>query len=118
MIDDIERIAHVCHEASRALQVTSFNHDGYVAPHFTEAPEWMVDSSIEGVEQVLEGSTPEQLHASWCEYKTATGWTFGDTKDATKKTHPYLVPYDDLPEERRLKDRVFLAIVNAFQVTP
>jgi hypothetical protein len=31
-------------------------------------------------------------------------------KDPEAKTHPCLVPYDDLPEYQQLKDRVFLAI--------
>jgi hypothetical protein len=34
-------------------------------------------------------------------------------KDETAKTHPDLVPFDDLPEHERQKDRLFMAIVHA-----
>ena len=110
---DVERIAHVCHEANRALQVTSPAHNGDVSPHFMEAPEWMVQSGLSGVEEALSGKTPEQLHEAWCAYKTSEGWVFGDAKDASKKTHPCLVSYADLPADQRIKDKVFHAIVNA-----
>ena len=109
---DIEKIAHVCHEANRALQVTSGEID--VSPHFMEAPEWQVQSAYEGVSAALEGQTPEQLHESWCAGKIRDGWTFGPVKDAATKTHPCLVPYADLPEDQRIKDAVFQAIVRAF----
>ena len=109
---DIEKIAHVCHEANRALQVTSGEAD--VSPHFMEAPEWQVQSAYEGVSAALDGQTPEQLHESWCATKVRDGWTFGPVKDAVAKTHPCLVAYADLSEDQRLKDAVFQAIVQAF----
>ena len=110
---NIERIAHVAHEANRALQVTSLEHVGDVSPHFMEAPEWMVQSALEGVTSALEGKTPEQLHESWVDYKVKDGWAFGEAKDAVAKTHPCLVPYGSLSDEQKLKDKVFLAIVQA-----
>lgn len=109
---DIERIAHVCHEANRALQVTSDEAD--VSPHFMEAPEWQVQSAYEGVQTALDGATPEELHDAWCKTKRRDGWVHGDIKDAVAKTHPCLVPYADLPADQRLKDAVFGAIVTAF----
>lgn len=111
---DIEKIAHVCHEANRALQVTSGEDE--VSPHFMEAPEWQVQSAFEGVTAALEGQTPEQLHESWSAAKTRDGWVFGPVKDARTKTHPCLVPYGELPEDQRIKDAVFQAIVRAFAV--
>jgi hypothetical protein len=36
---------------------------------------------------------------------------YGEVKDAVAKTHPCMVPYDDLPEFQRKKDALFLAIV-------
>lgn len=58
---DIERIAHVCHEANRALQLTGGEDP---SPHFFDAPEWQVQSAYEGVSAAIEGSTPEKLHES------------------------------------------------------
>ena len=108
---DIERIAHVCHEANRALQVTGGEEP---SPHFFDAPEWQVQSAYEGVSAAIEGVTPEQLHESWCAAKVRDGWIYGDVKDAEARTHPCLVAYDQLPADQRLKDRVFQAVVQAF----
>ena len=112
---DIEQIAHVCHEANRALQVTAG--EGDISPHFMEAPEWQVQSAYEGVQAALDGQTPEQLHESWCRYKIEDGWKYGATKDPVAKLHPCLVPYSKLPESQRIKDHVFQAIVGAFAST-
>ena len=108
---DIERIAHVCHEANRVLQVTSGED---ASPHFMEAPEWQVQSAYEGVTAALEGATPEQLHESWMAAKIRDGWRWGPVKSADVLTHPCIVPYAELPEDQRIKDAVFHAIVSAF----
>lgn len=108
-------IARVCHEANRAVQIITgdANVNG----------EWM-DVSIEvrwtaknGVRAFLENEdmTPEKMHASWSEAKLLDGWTHGPIKDWDAKTHPCLLPYDELPEGQRLKDRVFINVIKAFQ---
>ena len=107
-------IAHVCHEANRALQL--IQGDSVPSPHFLEAPTWQFISAINGVEVALEGATSAELHKSWMAEKEHAGWAYGPVKDASLKTHPCLVSYDDLPAEQRLKDRVFSAIVSAFRI--
>jgi hypothetical protein len=42
----------------------------------------------------------------------ADGWRYGKVKDPARKTHPTL-PWDELPAEQQLKDRLFIAIVQA-----
>ena len=42
-------------------------------------------------------------HARWMDHKMSRGWTLGPRDDG-RKTHPCLVPYDDLPEAERQKD--------------
>lgn len=106
-------IAAVCHEANRVLQVIQGDPTIGVSPHWDDASDADRESSIEGVWQALAGATPEELHESWCAFKTAAGWVRGPIKDAEAKTHPSLAPYADLPASQRLKDRVFHAIVEA-----
>jgi len=44
-------------------------------------------------------------HERWATERLAAGWTHGSAKDPSTKTSPYLIPYDDLPEEIRELDR-------------
>lgn len=106
---DSEAIARVCHEANRAWQIVTG--DPAPSPEWDTAPEWQRTSAAEGVKAALDGATSEQLHLSWVNSKLADGWTYGPVKDAQAKTHPCLVPYDQLPAEQRLKDHLFHAIV-------
>jgi hypothetical protein len=39
--------------------------------------------------------------------KRSEGWEHGETKDVERKTHPCLVPYDELPPEQKRKDELF-----------
>ena len=43
------------------------------------------------------------------------GWVYGEHKDEQRKTHPCIVPYDELPAAQRAKDALFLANVRALQ---
>ncbi|MDY7542615.1 MULTISPECIES: RyR domain-containing protein [unclassified Cryobacterium] len=108
---NLEAIAAVCHDANRRLQILQ----GDAAPSqpWDTAEQWQRDSAIEGVQAAIDGATPRELHESWCAFKVADGWTFGEVKDAGEKTHPCLVDYDDLPAEQRTKDDLFTAIVLA-----
>lgn len=49
--------------------------------------------------------------------KVDAGWVFGEIKDADAKTHPCIVPYDELPEFQKKKDHLFIAIVKALSQT-
>lgn len=58
----------------------------------------------------LEASASDQ-HDAWSETKFKEGWVYGEVKDAEAKTHPCLVPYDELPVEQRAKDTLFANVV-------
>ena len=47
----------------------------------------------------------EAEHRGWEEQKRMEGWTYARTKDNEKRTHPLLVPYSQLPEKQKKKDR-------------
>jgi len=105
---DIGFVAKLCHEVNRAycLGIGEKNQ-----PPWDEAPKWQKDSEKNGVIKHLESKlTPEQSHENWMEEKISNGWKYGETKDAEKKTHPCLVPYNQLPQEQKIKDYLFKAI--------
>ena len=44
-------------------------------------------------------------HGRWWADRALNGWQFGSTRDDARKIHPNMVPYDDLSEADKQKDR-------------
>lgn len=109
----IERIARVCHEVNRAYCAALGDHS---QPAWEGAPSWQRESARMGVDLHLMGDFgPEASHISWMNQKLSDGWTFGSAKDPEKKTHPCIVPFDQLPPEQQAKDFIFRAVVHALR---
>ena len=47
----------------------------------------------------------QNVHDAWAAGRIKEGWTYGEVKDEVKKTTPFLVPYEDLPESEKEYDR-------------
>lgn len=107
-------IARVCHEVNRAY-CQALGDDSQ--PEWDRAPEWQRESAMKGVELHLSGDHhgPEASHESWMREKVATGWTFGNEKNAEAKTHPCLVPFRLLTREQQAKDFIFRGVVHALK---
>lgn len=112
MSDTFDIIARTVHEANRAIVMFH----GEEMESWDECEDWQQDAAKEGIKEVIRNPaiTPRDLHEKWKAKKINDGWTYGPEKDATKKTHPCIVDYEDLPEEDRMKDDVFLSIVKSF----
>lgn len=105
-------VARICHEANKAYCETLKDYSQWP---WDSAPEWQKESAINGVKFIVRNNgkvDPEAQHENWMILKLAQGWQYGNEKNADKKTHPCLLPYADLPEEQRIKDHLFGAIVN------
>lgn len=113
-MDIIESIARVCHEANRTYCAAIGDHS---QKPWDEAPQWQRDSALSGVKFHIAypDATPEDSHVEWLEGKSADGWQYGPVKDETKKEHPCIVPYHELPIEQQNKDYLFRAIVHALK---
>ena len=57
--------------------------------------------------------TPDKLHAEWVDHKVKAGWKHGPVKRPEALEHPCIVPWAELSEEQKVKDVLFLSIVNA-----
>lgn len=55
-------------------------------------------------------SNAEQLHEDWVKAYEKMGWVYGPVRDTEKKTHPDMVPYNELGHLERDKDAVFVAL--------
>lgn len=110
---DATDIAQVIHAANRELQI--IYGDPMPSPDWYDAPEYQRREATASVVEAISdpGRTPEQNHQGWMERLIADGWTYGEHKDAAAKTHPTLLPWDELPVDQQLKDRLFIAIVRA-----
>ena len=107
-----EDIARVCHEANRAYCRSLGDNS---QSHWESAPDWQKQSAINGVRfRVANPKAKDSaMHENWMKEKLADGWTYGEEKNPEKKTHPCLVPYDELPVEQQRKDALFSGIVKA-----
>jgi len=106
----IEKAARAAHDVNR-VYCQAIGDDSQLP--WDQAPQWQRDSAVKGVQQIVAdpNTGPEASHQSWYDEKEATGWIHGMVKDADAKTHPCMVPYDQLPEEQRAKDTIFGAVV-------
>ena len=58
----------------------------------------------EELEQLVE-QMAKNVHEVWAESRIKQGWRYGAQRNDELKTHPCLVPYEDLPEEEKEYDR-------------
>jgi len=56
------------------------------------------------LEQLVEQMS-KNVHEVWAETRIKQGWTYGKQRNDELKTHPCLVPYEELPEEEKEYDR-------------
>lgn len=108
---NVVQIAILCHEMNRAW--CAFNgDDSQVA--WEKAPQWQRDSAVAGVKfHILNPDADDSAsHVEWSRVKLADGWIHGPEKDEIFKTHPCLVPYEELDAVQRWKDRMFRTLVH------
>lgn len=109
-----EKIAMVAHSANKAW--CEANGD-FTQKDWGDAAQWQRDSAIKGVEFRLANpdAGEDAQHNAWMKDKTDAGWVYGEEKNADAKTHPCIVPFDQLPEFQQKKDKLFCAIVDALK---
>ena len=56
------------------------------------------------LEQLVEQMS-KNVHEVWAESRIKQGWTYGEQRNDELKTHPCLIPYEELPEEEKDYDR-------------
>ncbi|MFN4024697.1 MAG: RyR domain-containing protein [Hyphomonas sp.] len=110
--DRLEAIARTVHAALREWGAVHGQDD---IPEWHLAPAWMHESTRESVRHAIAnpGSDGRAQHDQWVAQKRADGWRHGPVKDAAAKTHPLMVPYEDLPDWERRKDILINAVVRA-----
>lgn len=103
-------IACVAHETLRAYSAAI----GQELPAWEDAPEWMMQSTIDGVAFHLANpkATPEDTHKNWMAQKIRAGWVHGKVKDVALKMHPSIAPYVEIDEKEKAKGYLFKSNVD------
>ncbi len=87
---------------------------GQSAQPWEECPEYQKGDTLHLV-RFYEAFDPRDLsldylsgtaHVVWMKKKIRDGWTFGPVRDASAKTHPSLIPFEQLPLAEQMKDRI------------
>ena len=110
-----EDIARVCHQLNKAY-CESIGDSSQL--DWELSPEWQKESALLGVTFHINNSDAgdSASHDSWMKQKVDDGWVYGDIKNPDAKTHPCIVPFDDLPMEQQIKDKLFRQTVHALKV--
>ena len=108
-------IAKVCHQANKAWCEANGDNS---QKDWDQAEQWQRDSAIKGVEFALANpDAPAGLqHQAWMAILSSNGWKHGPVKSSGSKTHPSLVPFEQLPWSEQAKDHLFQNIVKALKI--
>ncbi len=60
-----------------------------------EVPRYLLD---------LADTLARNVHDTWAQERIRQGWQYGPERNDSKKLHPCLVPYDDLPDSEKIYD--------------
>lgn len=55
--------------------------------------------------EMLVEQMSKNVHEVWAETRIQQGWTYGEQRNDELKTHPCLVPYEELSESEKEYDR-------------
>jgi len=58
----------------------------------------------DGLDRLVE-DLARHVHDTWAKRRMNEGWTYGHKRDDAAKTHPGLVPYEELSETEKEYDR-------------
>lgn len=110
----VEQIAAMAHQVNKLW--CELNND-FSQNDWGDAEQWQRDSAIKGVQFRLDNPDAgyDAQHNSWMSEKIGDGWVYGEVKNAEAKTHPCIVPFEQLPEFQQKKDALFCAIVDALK---
>ena len=70
-------------------------------PNPIDTSDIVLDEELKNLTELL----AKNVHEVWAKSRIAEGWTYGSVKDNEKKTTPWLIPYEELPESEKDYDR-------------
>ncbi len=106
-------IAAAIHGATRCLG----RPDGQEIPAWDDLTGSQRDKAVCAVCELLDSPprTHQECHDLWARLMTSDGWTHGPSYDFEARTHPCLVPFDELTEAEQIKDKIWASLIEVFR---
>ena len=106
-------VCKVCHDKNNELMVANGE---------TPRGDWesldQVDKDLtyKSVKRIIDDRTitAKDIHDEWMTNKESDGWVYGLVKDPVNKTHPLMIPFDEMSDIDKQKDQSFIDIVNTY----
>ena len=109
---EYEKIAEIIYEATRLEAMWS---DRSIVPEkWNKRDDGFRKQFVNTIGQYLKQEklpTPKEAHDSWIIAYEKMGWKYGKKRDVVKKTHPDLIPFEQLPKDEKDEDAIFLMCV-------
>ena len=70
-------------------------------PHPIDLSDVKLPEELEALTEHL----ARNIHEVWAQSRMSQGWTYGEKRNDDLKTHPSLIPYEDLTEQEKQYDR-------------
>ncbi len=110
----VEKLAEVLHGATSAIE----RPDGSKPVPWDKLAGSDKDLAVLAIAELLRAhplpATAEEYHDLWRELKEEEGWEYGETYSEEAMTHPSLVPYDKLSDSDKVKDKIWVALIQEF----
>jgi ryanodine receptor 2 len=74
-------------------------------PEYIPMPIDTTDINLDDHLEALIEHMAKNVHEVWAKNRISQGWHYGPRRDDDLKTHPCLVPYEELPEVEKQYDR-------------
>lgn len=110
--DILVKIAQECHRLNNELMLT--NGEIQNAADWSELDSHTKFMNLKSVKKILDNPdiTAKDIHDEWMKNKMLDGWTYGEVKDANLKTHPLIIDFELLNDVDKMKDQIFIDVVN------
>jgi hypothetical protein len=110
------KIAEILHNATSAIP----RPDGSVIVPWEALNDVLKDRAADTVDSLMNkmwqfphGMSDDYCHLVWYNNMIDMGWTYGPTYSFEQKLHPSMVPFNELPDDEKIKDAIWSGIVYA-----
>lgn len=109
----IYNVCKLCHDKNNALMIANGETPRGDWESLDQADK---DLTYKSVKRIIDDPTitAKEIHDEWVTNKELDGWVYGPVKDVDNKTHPLMIPFDDMSDIDKEKDQSFINIVNTY----